>query len=56
MTHFLPYRGPKNHLRVLPGVGQITLRGREFIVVLYEEWKQRVIARQTEEANRCLKG
>jgi len=32
--------------QVLPGVAQIVLRGREFIVVLYDVWKGRVIARQ----------
>jgi hypothetical protein len=37
--------------QVLPGVAQIALRGREFVVTLYEEWKQRVIARQAKEAN-----
>jgi hypothetical protein len=37
--------------QILPGVAQITLRGREFVVVFYEEWKQRVIARQTKEAD-----
>jgi len=35
--------------QVLPGVAQITLRGRKFIIVLYEEWKQRVITRQAKE-------
>lgn len=34
--------------QVLPGVAQITLRERSFVVVLYEEWKQRVVARQQE--------
>jgi hypothetical protein len=32
--------------QVLPGVAQITLYTRQFVVVLYEEWKQRLIARQ----------
>ncbi len=32
--------------QVLPNVAQITLRGRHFVIVLYDEWKQRVIAQQ----------
>lgn len=32
--------------QVLPGVAQILLRKRQFVVVLYDLWKQRVIARQ----------
>lgn len=35
--------------QVLPGVAQIALRGREFVVVEYAEWKQRVMARQPQE-------
>lgn len=34
--------------QVLPGVAQISLRKRPFVVVLYDLWKQRVIARQQE--------
>jgi len=37
--------------QVLPGVAQITLNTRQFVVVLYDEWKQRVIARQAKEKN-----
>lgn len=37
--------------QVLPHAAQITLRGHRFVVVLYEEWKRRVIARQTKEAS-----
>ena len=36
--------------QTLPRAAKITLRGQEFIVVLYEDWKNRVIARQTKEA------
>ncbi len=32
--------------QVLPNVAQITLRGRHFVIVPYDEWKQRLIARQ----------
>jgi hypothetical protein len=35
--------------QVLPGVAQITLHTRQFVVVLYDEWKQRVIDRQVKE-------
>ncbi|MBN1889000.1 MAG: hypothetical protein JW850_13480 [Thermoflexales bacterium] len=35
--------------QILPGVAQITLREQEFVVVLYDQWKERVIARQTQE-------
>jgi len=38
----------ENIWQVLPGVAQITLHRRDFVVVLYDEWKQRIIARQTE--------
>ncbi|MEZ4866001.1 MAG: hypothetical protein R3C14_32095 [Caldilineaceae bacterium] len=38
--------------QVLPGVAQIALRGRSFVVVLYDTWKQHLIARQQgEKAN-----
>ena len=37
--------------QVLPSVAQITLRSQKFVVVFYEEWKQRVIAQQVKEAN-----
>ena len=33
----------------LPRVAMITLRSREFIVIFYDEWKRRVIARQAME-------
>jgi hypothetical protein len=35
--------------QTLPGVAMITLRSREFIVVLYDEWKRRLKARQAKE-------
>jgi hypothetical protein len=35
--------------QVLPGVAQIALHTRQFVVVLYDEWKQRVIDRQVKE-------
>ena len=35
--------------QVLPGVAQITLHTRQFVVVLYDEWKQRLIDRQHKE-------
>lgn len=35
--------------QVLPSVALITLRGHDFVVVLYDEWKQRVIAWQRKE-------
>jgi len=38
----------ENIWQILPGVAQITLHRRDFVVVLYDEWKQRTIARQTE--------
>jgi hypothetical protein len=36
--------------RVLPGVAEIVVRGRKFIVVLYDEWKRRIVAKQQREA------
>ncbi len=32
--------------QVLPGAAQISLRGQAFVIVLYEDWKRRVLARQ----------
>lgn len=40
--------------QVLPGVAQITLRGHDLIIVLYEEWKRRLIALQ-EGGKSCLR-
>jgi hypothetical protein len=37
--------------QVLPNAALITLRGRHFVVVLYDEWKQRVIAQQRKGTN-----
>jgi hypothetical protein len=37
--------------QTLPGAAMITLRSREFVVVLYAEWKRRLIARQAKEIN-----
>ncbi len=32
--------------QVLPGVAEIALRGCKFVVVLYDDWKSRVVVRQ----------
>lgn len=36
----------ENIWQVLPGVAEIVLRGRKFVVVPYDDWKHRIIARQ----------
>jgi hypothetical protein len=35
--------------QVLPATAQISLRGQTFVIVLYEDWKRRVLARQSKE-------
>jgi hypothetical protein len=36
----------ENIWQVLPGVAEIVLRGRKFVVVPYDDWKNRIIVRQ----------